>query len=131
MAISSDWPLPSMYTNSTTEGYRAPVLTVTYDPPPAVGYGPEEVKKEQPRMRGLFEVFIVDPEATEPDRQIVSYGQFIAKDEGAARLKGWTKAVSGSRGLEDKDADDYDIIVRRLGDVRERRRVQEVKVVTE
>jgi hypothetical protein len=73
--------------------------------------------KERKPMRGLFEVFVVDPESGEVAmREVV-----VADSDDKARLKVLRKS--------DVDPDDVDIIVRRIGDVRQKRRVQEVKVV--
>jgi hypothetical protein len=74
-------------------------------------------------MRGLYQVTVVDPERD----MIWDSMQVIAKSEGGAKLK----ALRVLDGLDDRDPDDLDIIVVRLGDVRAKREVQEVKVVTD
>lgn len=73
-------------------------------------------------MRGLFFVYIVDPIL---DVVISITGPIVAKDSDNARLK----AVQAAGEALTKDIDDYDIIVCRLGDVRKKKEVQEVKVV--
>lgn len=75
-------------------------------------------REEKTNMRGLFEVFVVNPETGDVD------GPFhvIAKDEAAAKIKVVAKE------LADIDIDDFDIIVRRLGDVRPKKTVQTVKL---
>lgn len=71
-------------------------------------------------MRGLFDVYIVDPEN---DSVIWEWEGVVAKDEQSAKLKAVSKATLGG------DVDDYDIIVVKLGSVRPKKEVQEVKVV--
>lgn len=80
-------------------------------------------KKEGINMRGLFEVFIVDPERDD----IVAQQYVVAANDERARLKAFRAANSALPG----DIDDYDIIVRRIGDVRAKRTVAEVRVVKE
>jgi hypothetical protein len=77
------------------------------------------IKEEGEKMnRGLYEVVLVDPE----DDAVESY-YVVASDEGKAKVKAM-RLYDGT-----KDVDDIDVIVRRLGDVRQKRVVQEVKVV--
>jgi hypothetical protein len=76
-------------------------------------------QKEQVSMRGLFEVFVVDPESG----KIVTEEVVVADSDKKAELK-VMRAI-------DADPDDVDIIVRRLGDVRPKRKVQEVRMVKE
>lgn len=66
--------------------------------------------KEKPNMRGLFQVYIVDPTAA----GIVCKDVCIAQDESSAKLK----VAAGCPALKDKDFDDFDFIVVHLGDVR-------------
>lgn len=73
--------------------------------------------EERKPMRGLFEVFVVNPESGEIEARDV----VVADNDKKAELK-------VMRAL-DVDPDDVDIIVRRLGDVRQKRHIQEVKVV--
>lgn len=86
---------------------------------PVVSVDAERKEEKQP-MRGLFEVFIVDPET----ETIIFNGCIVATDEGTARLK-----AALSPALDRDKVDDYDFIVRRLGDVRAKRQVREVRVV--
>lgn len=72
-------------------------------------------------MRGLFEVFIVDPNTD----TIVLERRVVSTDENKARLK----ALLESRIILENGVDDYDIIVRRIGDVRAKKEVREVRVV--
>jgi len=84
-----------------------------------------EVGKED-NMRGLFEVIIVDGETGELQKvDGIIRSLVVAKEEASAKLKIVSKAALV------KDVDDYDIIVRRLGDVRPKRQVQEVKLAKE
>ena len=78
-------------------------------------------KKEEVReMRGLFDVYVVDPEAGE-----IVYGDVvIAKDKEMAKLK----ALQACEVPLD-DLDDFDIICNRLGDVRKKKEIAEVRVV--
>ena len=83
----------------------------------------EPKKGKVKRMdRGLFLVYIVDP-AT--DEVVHETGAIVAKDEDNAQLK----AVRMAGGTLTKDIDDYDIVVVELGDVRDKKTVQEVKVI--
>ena len=77
-------------------------------------------KKEEVReMRGLFQFYVVDPEKGE----VVGDGLVIAKNKETAKIKALAP-------FADKyDLDDLDIICNRLGDVREKKEVQEVKIV--
>ncbi len=88
---------------------------------------PKEKEEAKPAMRGLYEITVVDPET---DSFVLIEGKVtwktIAKDETSAKLKAVSKAVLP------KDVDEYDIIVRRLGDVRPKKpEPQLVKVVKE
>jgi hypothetical protein len=76
-------------------------------------------KKKDKNMRHLYEVYIVDPE-TDVVQKLE--GIVAATEKSAER-----KAIQGSN--FDKDLDDYDFIVVKLGDVRAKKSVQEVKVV--
>lgn len=78
-------------------------------------------------MRGLFEVFVVDP-ATEDVRLHV---YVVATDEAKARLKAVQKGLKESLLVSIDDLDDFDFIVCRRGDIQPKRKVQEVKVVKE
>lgn len=69
--------------------------------------------------RGLFEVFVVDPEAGE----VLTRDLVVADTAEKARLKVLRKS--------DADLDDVDIIVVQYGGIRLKRKVQEVKVVKE
>ncbi len=83
--------------------------------------------KEKAEMRGLFEVFVVDPE-TEDVRLHV---YVIASDEAKARLKAVQKGLRESLLIDTDDLDEFDFVVCRRGDVQAKRKVQEVKVVKE
>lgn len=70
-------------------------------------------------MRSLYEVFIIDPEATDHDEQICFVDQFVATSEANARAKAWLAAMEGAAEKEvSRDPDDFDFIVRNLGPVR-------------
>ena len=69
--------------------------------------------------RGLFEVFVVDPEAGE----IVTRELIVADSANNARLKVLRKS--------DVDPDDVDIIVVQYGAVREKVKPQRVKLIKE
>jgi hypothetical protein len=74
-------------------------------------------------MRRLYEVFVVDPEEDE----VISQELLIAKSGSSAKIKALSKA-----GLSDDiDYDDLDVIVVQLGDVRDKKEVQEVKILKE
>lgn len=70
-------------------------------------------QEEQARVRGLFETFIVDAET-----EVVLSFMIVAKDEASAQLKGALLALAE---VDIEKTDDYDIIVRRIGDVRAKR----------
>lgn len=74
-------------------------------------------------MRGLYEVWVVDPETEECP---VTAERVFANDEVMARMK----AIAGIT-LE-KDLEAYDFIVHRVGDVRPKlAKPQEVRIVKE
>ncbi len=77
-------------------------------------------KEEVRETRGLFDVYVVDPEAG----GVVYSGVVIAKDKEMAKLK----ALQACEILLD-DLDDFDIICNRLGDVRKKKEIAEVRVV--
>lgn len=82
-----------------------------------------EIEEKESKMRRLFDVFVVDPEE---DTIVWSNGSvpIIATDKENASLKAVAKA-----GLL-KDIDDYDIVLVCLGgNIREKKTVQEVKVI--
>lgn len=86
-------------------------------PQPHIDIVESENKKEEP-MRGLYHVYVVDPESAEIVQDFVT----VAKDADAARLKAAKKLP------DDVDLDDYDLIVDHVGAVRAKRQVQEVKI---
>jgi len=74
-------------------------------------------------MRGLFVGYVVDPEM---DNVVFSTTlPFVAKDEQSAKFK----LVQMAGVLIEEDLDDYDIVVFKLGSVRPKKEIQEVKVV--
>ena len=77
----------------------------------------EERQEHMGQERGLYRVITVDPEkgTVEIDELVV------ANDEVGAKLK-VLRDIAG-------DLDDFDIIVVRLGNVKPKRRPQEVKIV--
>lgn len=78
-------------------------------------------KRKEPEMRGLFEVYVVNPETS----TVVDSVKIVAKSPETAKLKAIQK-----HGCIAGDLDDYDFIVHKLGDVRAKKMVQEVRVVT-
>lgn len=91
--------------------------------PMAVNYvQPTEPKPERKKkpMRGLFEVFIVNPENDTLWAEI----KVIANDGDGARMKAVRSGIP-----PEKDPEDYGIIVRRIGDVRAKTKVKEVRVL--
>ena len=95
----------------TSHDHRGPSHTHTG---PQHTHGAERyapVQENKNHMRGLFEVFIVDPETA----SLVAHEHVVANDERSAQLKGALSAKLG-------DVDDYDFIVRRLGDVRAKKK---------
>lgn len=80
-------------------------------------------KEEVKDMRGLFLVYVVDPE----EGDIVYQGVVVAENAKKAEFKVLSAAMRVS---EDKyEVDDLDIICNRLGDIREKRKIQQVRVV--
>ena len=73
-------------------------------------------------MRHLYEVFVIDPEEDE----ILFTDTFIAKSGSSAKIKALSKTD-----LNDIDFDDLDVIVVQLGDVRDKKEIQEVKILKE
>lgn len=76
-------------------------------------------RKDRKDMRGLFAVWIVDPEIEE----VTPVGPLVAKTEDGARIRALTDTKLK------KDVEDYDVVVVRLGDVRKKEVVQKVEVV--
>ena len=74
-------------------------------------------------MRGLYQVYIVDPE---DDKIIAVWGPEVAFTGGNAQMKAIAKCSPFG-----KDIDDLDFVAVRLGEVREKKEVQTVKVVKE
>jgi pyruvate kinase len=74
-------------------------------------------------MRHLYEVHIVDPE----NDLILSSKRHIAKSGESAKLR----ALTAEDLPDDTDYDDLDVIVVVLGDVRDKKEVQEVKILKE
>ncbi len=132
MIINADWSyIPNKITHiggwdSPTHIETPPaqwITSSTYTPITLDSSTPTSGKEKDSDMRGLYRVYIVDPET---DEVIEPYGKpFVAKNEDNAQLKAVQKA--GDQLL--KDIDEYDIISYCLGDVRPRKTVQEVKVV--
>ena len=86
-------------------------------------YYPNFKEGEVKDMRGLFSVYVVDPE----EGDIVYQGVVVAENAKKAEFKVLSAAMRIS---EDKyEVDDLDIICNRLGDVREKRKIQRVQVV--
>ncbi len=81
-----------------------------YVQPPA-----EVPQQKRGNMRGLFEVFIVDPEAG----AVHSTAVVVADDAVAAKVKAIRKNYAN-----DVDIDDLDIIVRRVGDVSPKKKAE-------
>lgn len=83
-----------------------------------------ETRGEVKQMRGLFNVHIVDPDK---GKVVASCLLMVAKSGSNAKLKAISEIAA--TGVLDGDIDDYDIIDVRLGDVRAKKEVQEVKVI--
>lgn len=107
------------HTSAGYVNYGGHVFQLAQPNPSSVVRNDFHLPKEKELMRGLFEVFIVDPETG----TVVDPGLFVAKDDQTARMKAWIASKL------DGDLDNYDFIVRRLGDVRNKKSVQEVKVI--
>jgi len=75
-------------------------------------------------MRGLYEVFIVDPEAGE----IIGIHRIIAKSGASAKIKALSEQDFGPA-YADVDVDDLDVIVVMLGDIRDKKEIQEVRII--
>ena len=81
-----------------------------------------ENKKEEEKMDGLFRVIVVEYKT----KKIIGDNLVIASEESNAKIIGLNMAKA------DLDAlNDYDVIVQRLGSVRQKQKVKKVKVVTE
>ena len=70
-------------------------------------------------MRGLYEVIVVDPDTEQVIEDIFT----VAKSYDGAKLR-----VLKETDLE-KDVEDYDVFAIRIGDIRAKKEVQEVKVI--
>ena len=86
-------------------------------------YEPEE--RIETKMRGLYEVYIVDPDEDEIVWETPK--PFVAKDEDSAERK--AIRMAGDKLDDSKDLDDYDFIVIELGSVRPKKEVKKVRVV--
>lgn len=78
-----------------------------------------EHKEEPVNERGLYRVYIVDPETSE----VFATGAFVAGSEGSAKIIGFNTACIRRNQAEaeakpSKSPDDYDILVERVGSVR-------------
>ena len=71
-------------------------------------------------VRGLFEVFIVNPETD----TVWCERKVVARDADGARMKAIRLGIP-----PEHDPEDYDVICRRIGDVRLKTKVKEVRVV--
>ena len=74
-------------------------------------------------MRYLYEVYIGDPEAD----SLMNHSRVIAKSGSSAKIKALSKASLA----DDVDVDDLDVIVVQLGEVRDKKQIQEVKILKE
>lgn len=77
-------------------------------------------RKDNKMSRGLYSVFVVDAQ----NEEVVFDSYVVAQSYDGAKLR-----VLKSADLK-KDIEEYDIIVLRLGDVRAKKEVQEVKIVS-
>ena len=81
-------------------------------------------KKEEVRdMRGLFQVYVIDPKK----ETVIGNILVIAKNEKSAEIKALTKAMP----FDEFDIDDLDIVTVKLGSIRAKKEVQKVCVVKE
>ena len=96
--------------------------------PPNDGWKSEYIQKEEVKeMRGLFEVFVVDPKRGE-----IVYGDIVvAKDTETAMFKVLQEGAKVIPLTDVYDLDELDFICNRLGDVRKKKEVQRVRVVKE
>ncbi len=93
---------------------------------------PKEKEEAKPAMRGLYEGFVYDPETERIEFRTTE--PFVADSDQQAQNIVYGEAAIARRAREIGDTPvtrlpDCDIIVRRLGDVRGKKAVQEVKVV--
>ena len=79
----------------------------------------QESLEKKVTTRSLWEVFIVDPKTG-----AVAFEFVVAKDENAAKIKGF----NASEDVEN-DYEDYDVLARIVGPVRPKKEVQKVRVV--
>ena len=86
------------------------------------GYTKNEEVKE---MRGLFAVSVVDPGEGEE----IYFGRVVAKDAKNAEFKVLSRAMRVT--MNKFEIDDLDVISTKLGNVRARGDVQEVRIVKE
>lgn len=123
-------PPPRDYAREQQEMMRVMQSLQVQQPPKA---------KEQKPVRGLFEVFIVDPTGhvskdgialTQPG-DVPYECKVVANSEESAKMK----ALIAFQSADDlshyrgRDIEDFDVIVRRVGNVRPIRSVQEVRVI--
>ncbi len=82
--------------------------------------------ERSPKMaRGLYIGFVVDPET---DEVVYQADPFVAKDNDSAKMKLVVFANNANPTALKKDADELDFVLLRLGDVRAKKEVQEVRL---
>lgn len=77
--------------------------------------GDDSDKKDGKRM--LYEVFIVDPSS---DKPVVHHSYIVCDGEDMAKVKAVVQAQKDNASFHGEDVDDYDFIVRSIGEVSER-----------
>lgn len=107
-------------TNLATMPYWTTAVSPVLKPWHLLRTSPQPKQPEEPPVRYLYRVYIVDP-ATD---QVTEIPPFVAKDEATARLKALQKAGDKI----EKDVDQLDFVVVALGQVRAKKEIQEVKI---
>jgi len=79
--------------------------------------------EEVSEMRGLWEVYVVDPE----EGEVVYQSVVVARDAKNAEFKVLSRAMQINEGKY--EVDDLDVISTRLGNVRDKREISEVRIV--
>lgn len=120
------------YVPIDTSGDTSEIRVNPYDKAVWAQYSPADIivktdasiifETKESNMRGLFEVFVIDPESGE----ILLNDLKVAKSAESAKFK----ALQVQK-FEGFDFDDLDVIVRRIGDVQAKKEVQEVRVIKE
>lgn len=125
--ISSDAYYPTTTDNTVWNGDWVGNWKLVQPPEVHFSIYQEPKREEVKDMRGLFRVFVVNPEKGE----VIYQDLTVAKDKETAKYKVLRLAAKTIPLADGYDLDDLDIICNRLGDVRKKKEIQEVRMVND